>query len=425
MIKTWKFNILYIYQVLVLLAPLLNNYLLIPIPFLYLLCTFGLALFLIMLAERKVKLYGRAMLYVSYVLVFLVINGIRTDNVTMYSIIARAAFFLLFFINFYVFAYQIWNYDRCYKLYKKLCLFFSALIMLQFVAGQLGWGFSMVLPGLTTNTADLMSSNVYRMNQVADKRFSTFFLEPAYQAQYCLPCLALILFSGIKTEKKPVIPAFLVTGGLIATTSMQGILGAGIIWMIYLFMLVKQNKINGFLRLIVLLPGILVAIYILWNQPVLQEQFQKKIYSFNQGNISRDSSLYVRMIYGWDCYKDLGLVHKIFGYGYSNSSTFLLSSGIGLKYTSPELISYMSGMSKMFCEIGIIGAVLNFRVLVFPLMKKQQGKRDLRIIGILVTILIIFVTSDTFDTLSSMLPLLFAFSIYKNNKGGRFNAATC
>lgn len=417
MIKFAKINILHLYQVLILLTPILNNYMFVPIQFVYIVCALGFLLFLYMTAHNKIKISGKVLIYAGYVVLFSLIAGIFMPDFSLYHLLVRMGYFLLVIVNFYIFAYQIWDFERCFKLYRNLCYFLSALIIIQFVLGQIGAGVSLIPPDMTTNTAEFMSSNVYRLNQVLDRRFSTFFLEPAHQAQYCLPCLALIFFSDLNTSKKTMLPAVLLTGGLLTTTSMQGILGAGVIWLVYLFVMIKEEKLKGFQRLFVLIPLAVVSVYFLWSQPVLQEQFQKKLMSFNRGQIYRGTSLYVRMIYGWDCYKELGFIQKIFGYGYSNSGTYLLNSGIGLRFTSIGLIGYMSGLSRMFCELGIIGVLLNFNIVLFPLLKKQQGKRDLRIFGLILTIAVIMLTSAAFDNLSSLLPLTFALSIYTKNGG--------
>lgn len=383
--------------------------------FIYIVCGFGAVLFLLMTYKKKILVSGRAFLYALYVVFFLVLYAML-GNVSLSLIASRTTYFLLIFINFYVLAYQIWDYERCFKLYKKICLFVSALIIIQFVLGHLGIGISLIPAGVTTNTAGQISSNVYRTNQLLDGRFSTFFLEPAHQAQYCMPCLALVLFSGLNTDKRTIIPAIILTAGLLTTTSMQGILGAGVIWAIYLVVMIKEERIKRTVgRLLLLVPLIVISVYFLGTQPVLREQFQKKIMSFNGGNIYRGTSLYVRMIYGWDCYKEMGILQKIFGYGYSNSGTYLLSSGIGLRYTSRELIGYMSGMSKMFCELGIVGVLLNFRVMVFPLLRKPKAHRDLKLIGLIASITVIMLTSAAFDSISSLLPITFALSIYLNN----------
>lgn len=416
MTRIRKISIIYLYQILILLTPILNNYLLLPVKFLYIVCVYGALLFLHFMSQERIRIARKAVLYAIYVVLFLMLYAILVNDVPFVSIINRTLYFILIFINFYVFAYQIWDYERCFDLYNKICLFVSVLVVIQFLLGHLGMGIPLIPPGLTTNTVGLTSSNVYRATQLMDRRFSTFFLEPAHQAQYCLPCLALVLFSGLNTAKKNMIPALILTAGLLTTTSMQGILGAGVIWFFYLIVMIKEEKIKGFRRLLLLVPLGAVAMYFLWTQPVLQEQFQKKIMSFNGGKVYKGTSLYVRMFYGWDCFKEIGILQKIFGYGYSNSETYLLSSGIGLRFTSIELIGYMSGISMMFCELGIVGVLLNFSLMLFPLLKKQHGKRDLRIIGLIVSVVVIMFTSAAFDSISSLLPLTFALSIHLNNK---------
>ena len=308
---TREISIVYLYQVLVILTPILDNYLLVPVQFLYIVCALGFFLFIYMSIGDQIQITARAWIYAVYVLIFLLIYTFPNKDVAFSSLIHRAGYFVLIFINFYVFAYQVWDFDRCFDLYKKICFIVSALIVIQFLLGHLGLGFSLIPPGLTTNTVERFSTGFYRAKQVSERRFSTFFLEPAHQAQYCMPCLAMVLFSGFNTTKKTIIPAVIITVGLLATTSMQGILGAGVIWFMYLHVMIKEEKIKGFGRTLILLPLIAIAVFFIWSQPVLQEQFQKKILSFNRGNIYRGTSLYVRMFYGWDCFKELGILQKV------------------------------------------------------------------------------------------------------------------
>ena len=154
----------------------LNNYMFVPIQFVYIVCALGFLLFLYMTAHNKIKISGKVLIYAGYVVLFSLIASIFTPDFSLYLLLVRMGYFLLVFVNFYIFAYQIWDFERCFKLYRNLCYFLSALIIIQFVLGQVGAGVSLIPPDMTTNTAEFTSSNVYRLNQVLDRRFSTFFL---------------------------------------------------------------------------------------------------------------------------------------------------------------------------------------------------------------------------------------------------------
>lgn len=407
--NTVRINLFWLYEVFIILLPILDNYLLLPIRFSIIAFLFGSILLFYQLFSGALTIKVRAIAYIVYA--FLITLGM-TAYYKMGSIgysLPRIGTLILSFLNYYIFAYKIWDFEKGFKLYRKICDICSIIVILQLLFGIMGKGFSVMIPGLKT-TGDFEFTNGYIEAQISTNRFSSFFLEPAHQTQYCLPCIAILLMNDIEKTfrfKKGVISAIVITAGLMATTSMLGILGVAIVWTYYLFCLIRTGRIKGISRLLVLAPIAIVGIIVLMQQEVIRIQFLKKITSFNGGNVVEGSSMYVRIFYGWDCFKDLSLFHKLFGYGYYNSSVYLVLSGIGTKYTEAESAGYMSGLATTFCELGIIGATLNLSILVFPALKcKNRIAR-----GIILSWLIIMLTSANFDRTSSLLAATLMLSL--------------
>ena len=133
--------------------------------------------------------------------------------------------------------------------------------------------------------------------------------------------------------------------------------------------------------------------------------------------------MYRRIIYGWDCYRDFDWVHKIFGCGYDNSGLYLRETGIGLKYVNYEETGYMSGISKMFCELGLIGALMNLSFVVVPALAVRSRLTKV----MLLCWLIIMFTSSNFDQLMALVPMYIILSEKRiQEKAGRMiNDTAC
>lgn len=411
-----KLNLQHLYIVSMLILPIANKYLILPIAFEYCFYSFGLCIFLYYICSADlISVEKRKLIYLFYILFVFLILMFNQEGAETALILKRLLLFFLIFVNFYLLAYQIWDFSYGLKIYQSICVFVSILIILQFVLSIIGHSISLIPPGLISNTAERLSTDTIRAYQVAENRFSTFFLEPAHQSQYTVPCIAILLFSDLKnSDKRNFIFSLLMTVAVAATTSMQGILICGIIWSLYLYKLTVSLEGKKYVRLLFLIPLIIVVIIYFLQQPIIQYQITKKISSISNGNIQLGTSMYRRMKYGWDCFSQFDLLHKLFGCGYNNVGSYLYSSGIGLKYVTYDEIGYMSGLSQMFCELGIIGALLNFAITIFPIIK-YRNKNEM-ILALLVCWFIIMLTSSSFDELASLLPLTMMLCFVKKEK---------
>ena len=401
-----KLDLIWFYQVVILLLPIVDNYQIIPIRVSQITYAFGVVLTLGLLYSNTIGIKCKHLIYALYVVVgFILLTYLHGLGSVSY-IIPRIGTFLLLFLNYYILAYQIWDFKRCFQLYKRICIICSVVVILQFGCGILGKGFSVMIPGLKTNS-DVSNTDMYIAEQIATNRFSSFFLEPAHQSEYCLPCIAILLFLKARNRRNNIIIALLITAGIMATTSLLGILGVGIVWFVFLSREIIKGHIRGIQSIIVLLPVAVVAVFVLMQQESIQAQFIKKISSVSNGAVVKDTSLYVRLFYGWDCYNDTNLLTKLFGYGVYNSKAYLTLSGIGMKYTTdPASIGYLNGMSEMFCELGLVGVLLCFSIIVFPVIKSHNITAK----AILLCWLIIMLSSGSYGTPTSLIPVTMMLS---------------
>lgn len=405
-----KVNLFHVYIFLLLVLPIVNNYRIFPVAFIYLFGVFGLLVFLYAHDAIRLKVKITLILYYVYAFIMAIIMMAGQRDTSIFMIGMRLVYLTLVLINFYIFAYQIWDYEYAIRIYKTVCLIISVLIIIQYGLSLVGRPISLIPSGLISNTGERLTTDSIRAAQVSENRFSTFFLEPAHQSQYTVPCIAILLLSDITSKiRNNLLLSIVMTVAVFATTSMQGILACGIVWSIYLFDLFQTRGAKKFTKLLFLIPIIIVVAVFFWQQPIIQYQIYKKATSFNSGNIYLGTSMYRRLKYGWDCYADLDLIHKIFGCGYDNAGSYLYNTGIGLRYVTYEQIGYMSGLSKMFCEMGIVGSFLNLSATVLFVAKNMNKNRI--VLALLVTWFVIMLTSSAFDGLASLIPLIFMMNL--------------
>lgn len=406
-----KIKVNYCYSFLLVVVPIICNYRIFPIPLLYAFFLLGLILCIdeVWNGGRASGINSGFLLFILCAIITSISVQIAGLDISLRVFVIRITLLVLFFINVFIYAFNVVDFEYIYKLYRNICLALTALIIFQYFLSLIGHPVSFIFPDLSVTTGDKLPTNFYRIQQVNSGRFSTFFLEPAHQAQYILPCLGLLLVYDAEdiSYSKRLLFAIALSIGLVATTSMQGILGALIIWGYYAFTILKGRNKKKLQYLFLLIPIFIVGMYCLYQQPIIREQFQKKIMSLLDLNTGFNTSMYLRVKIGWDCYKDSNWIYKLFGCGYSNAGHYLTQTGIGYHYyADANQIGYMSGASKLFVEFGLIGVVL----LVFGIIKQSILFKDKTINVIFLSWLILLFTSDCFDGWVTMLPLTFIFS---------------
>ena len=129
----------------------------------------------------------------------------------------------------------------------------------------------------------------------------------------------------------------------------------------------------------------------------------KKSSSVLNSRVVSGTSMYLRMIVGWDCYSALDIIRKLLGCGYSLSTYYLLNSGIGyIFYNNVSKIGYMNGASQMLIELGIIGSLL-FILNIGAVIKNFLY--DKVIMAVLISLLIIMFTCSCFEQLNMYIPI--------------------
>lgn len=396
-----KLNIYRLYTCFFLILPIICSYDFLPIDMMYVLGVVCIgACYNWIKSGNKLTISLAMLIYIFYIVLSSVFPAEQIATIGVSRRLVGVARFIMLFFCFFM-GYKYLKQELLYKIYSWICVIVSVLIIIQYVASFLGHPFPLIIPNVMINGT--LNSNVYISNQISTGRFSTFFLEPAHQSQYVLPCLALNIFLPYKNgEKLNFGRVILMSIGIMATTSMQGILGTLIIWMLYFIILLGSKNPKRLVQVIGLIIIFVPILMYAYNQPIIQEQIHKKISSFSSDGLIQGTSSYLRLKVGWDCYSELNAVHKIFGTGYMYTKQFLKASGISrLYYSSEELVGYMNGLSKMMFDVGIVGTLLFF----LSIINEIKGKIDVVMIGLLVSVGILLLTCDCYEQITLYMPI--------------------
>ena len=405
-----------IFAILLFTFPLVCNYDVFRFTPSLLYCVIGFLLLALYLLEgKKLSIDLRAMPYLVYIVISATIGIVHSKDNTVYTLFMKLALYVLTLIVFYLCYWQVMDQKFAMRLYTAITVIVTAIVIVQYVFAAMGRGFCLVVPGIpVAGVEDLMTDQI-RSNQLVANRYSSFFFEPAHQAQFVLPCLTLILLGKPQASRKSLALAVFITIGLLCTTSMIGILGAAIIWLFYVYVSLKSKKARQWYFLLILLPLLAGGVLYYISRDDLMRVLNDRLGSLNLFSQDRSEG-FRRMKYGWFCYGELDGVRKLLGVGYQNIGDYLSNSGIGYKLlgtNDPQYLSYTNGITKMLIGMGLVGTVMNLNLFFFDAVRSK----DKCVYGLLLVWGIVMFTSNAFDDLGNInLLVLIMCKVYGEKK---------
>lgn len=186
-----------------------------------------------------------------------------------------------------------------YYIFFIAALFFLYQNISYYVLGQ---GTSVILPiSNHLNYGDFTFSElqIHQKTRFAG-RFSSFFAEPSYWAQFCVVTLCLELFCEQNKAKLFSKKALLISTILLAIQSGVGVLCLGLLLIIKLYQIIFINKDTSKVKyLILLLPVVSYAAYVYISSDIGQALVERGNHiSATQGVGGRSS--FLRLFYGWE-----------------------------------------------------------------------------------------------------------------------------
>ncbi len=251
---------------------------------------------------------------------------------------------------------------KIYDICAKLAIVFLFIQVIMF------YGMHVIISGkipFLELQADLFDRSVLTYASYA--RFSSFFIEPSYYAQFIAPYLAIVLYGYKSIVKQNFLWAIIVSGSMILNVSGTSVVILAIVWSTYILFEIgkmSRKKAIGILVLIVLL--VIAAIFAL-NMPGVNAMISGLTDSSSHKTLNRVTR-------GFVIFKDLPLYEKIFGIGFQNISNtcdfYNISEGNIMQNGNNE---YCNDIGMLLLSFGILGVMILFILFKNSLKVKQKN----------------------------------------------------
>lgn len=235
--------------------------------------------------------------------------------------------------------------ESFFKVYYVFGVFFSVLVIYQFVMGNV-FG----VPQNAIRILPVAEEDMHFWIQNST-RASGVFTEPQAYCSYILPLLIMLLF------KRRIKSAIFVSIAIFASTSSQGIIIALIIWGYYLIVYEENGK-KKFFRFLGGMLVLILALLVLRNIPTFAPIIDK-IFSISINGYD------IRLTKGFQIYWAMPLRDKITGIGFGNLHDYLLSGKFNffwIRLTRDELLAYITTMSNVLVSFGIVAFFLYINI---------------------------------------------------------------
>lgn len=376
----------------------MNQYVLLPLLAMDLFAFVGLMLFFFT-GNSRVNIRYAVLLFVCYLFVDTLIVSLFTSSVSSFAVYVRMCRVVMLYAFFFVAIPEIFDFDYAFRFYSKVVYIVTIAIMVQYVLYFLfHYDLNLLIPGLRINygsvyeTSDSLMRAWHVGASIGLYRPCTFFLEPAHQAQYCLPWIAMALTRNpINDEKKWLHRIIFVSTGVVLTTSSLGIVGCALLWMYYIASITSTNS-GKFRNVVVMISTLFAIVVFVVSQDGISQQVLERFLSLMS---DEGSSTTLRLFRGIACFAQMDIPYKFFGCGYGNITEFLQEHNITTIYDKNlEVIAYMNGLSTVLCGLGILGLVSYIYMILGSSKDNKSGCRNI----LLFTLLIVMATSSVFHS---------------------------
>jgi len=366
----------------------------------------GAFCYFVLYKRVSIEIEKKLIVFISYVVVITILMSVVYSTRSI-GLVAKAQIgFALNMLNFYWLSSKILNYELAVRIYIFLSLLFSVFLIVQVGAGYLGHPFSLIQPGLMVYEPYDLTTDVIIGEQLQSGRFSSIFLEPAHFAQYTMVGMVLLLFVG-KNDSYRFLKAGIITAAIIASSSSLGLVISFAMWGYY-FLMQSENIGKAIINLMIF--GFMVLVFGLaaLSDEVLLSTLMGKINSVADGGVVENTSMYMRMVCGWQAYSDFPFLTQVFGCGNGNVGDYINISGHGLsRYIDTiNFVGYMGCMPMLFCEMGLVGCYLFFSFLY----SKLHGKVDVVVGAFLMLLFLMAIAVDgSVISFTYTIPMVFMF----------------
>lgn len=253
------------------------------------------------------------------------------------------------------------------KHYRRIAIFLSLIIFVQFVLAILGNTAPFVINSKVFLIRDVDGySNFLRTwsyNVMRDGfRPSSLFTEPAKYAQYVCPCLLLSLMLEGENKKRYFFEIF-ISVAVLLSMSANGAIYCLLSW--GLWFVFGRGESSKNMKIVVSIIGTLAMVYLFFGNGT-DNWLIGRLSEIGSGTINSGN---MRVLRGWIIFKKLPSFNKLVGVGIANAAHFIEYSGITTNYDG-GYIGYMSGLS----EIAVTGGILSLVMYILYFIKNIKNR---------------------------------------------------
>lgn len=396
-----------IFTLMLVIMPIVNQYAISTLFFMDFIALIGIFLFFLQ-GHHSIKANYAMIIYVMYIIIDTALYSSYLNGIPTMTVVIRTFRVIILYFFFYFISSEYFDTVFAFKVYTKIVYTATIVIIVQifwyYITGNV---INILIPEVPINygnfetSSDLMHS--WSVNaSIGYYRPCSFFLEPAMQAQYVLPWLAISLV--MKRDilgKNNMLKMILVTLGICCTTSSLGILCAAVLWLVNCCVDISKKDKDVNSKRMLAVPFLLICLLLITNMGIVNVDIFGKL-----SKITDDTggSTTWRLIRGAYCFNDMPFINKIIGCGYGNISTFFTQYGITTIYDKNLTVnSYMNAGFTLICSLGLIGFVLYMLAMRKTLFLNMNYMK----FSLLICFVILVFTSSIFDSGIYFLIVLF------------------
>lgn len=220
------------------------------------------------------------------------------------------------------------------------------------------------LPSLPLYIEDYGNLDYEQIYEELMYRPTSFFLEPAHYARYCIIGLILLLFADALVDNKRILGAIVCAVGIIISTSSQGYFLLAIVASMFLFTRIKAVK-SPSIRLLLRVGVLLLPFLVVWvlQVPVVAETIDRTL----SGSISDQNTALGARLGGFVEFAELPFVNQLIGTGFGNvPEEIWMSSAAYWLYGSGIIVTliYLWFLFRSFFRLGRLGKYIVLVIVV-------------------------------------------------------------
>lgn len=349
--------------------------------------------FLNLLFTRRMSL-NKTFFPMIFLSVWLLISTLLNSVLNGYNNYAINAFLLIVLMSLVLLTTDFSKIGGYVKVYEFICYLICGFLLVQFLF-YYAFGIRVTgkLPGFQLLEEYRFLESTFGVNiGYTLASFSSVFSERSHFALYCMPLLCIYLFGLPGKKKKSFIKSVVLSALMMMTFSGNAIIVVACLWALFIFLKLKNRSSKEKLSAIFLTALAAVAFIVLMQNDSFY-QTVNRLFFYNGDVSSTDNTKAAYRIYrGFDFFRQLPFINKLFGVGYRSLTEFAGIHSISSVFDVSGETSY-EYLSAFFQTL-IYGGVVCFGIYIFFIIKLFLNSKNTAAKAIIFSIVLLSISSS-------------------------------